>query len=160
MFQKFEHTKFPPNEKPLLVWDGACGFCTYWVTRWEQISEGKILFRPYQEVAGQFLDIPQKEFKKASRLITTEGTVHSGPDSAYMSYYIANKNSPWHRWYVHHKWFQGLSDFGYHFITKNRSHMFKVTKLMLGSNPRSLKPYWLLYFFGIILLIFVLLKFL
>lgn len=160
MFQKFNHTKFPPEEKPILVWDGACGFCNYWVTRWEQISEGKINFQTYQKIAEQFRDIPLKEFKKASRLITTEGRVYSGPDSAYMSYYISNPKSPWHRWYVHHKWFQKLSDSGYNFIAKHRSFFFKLTKAMLGSNPLSFTHYWIVYCFGIVLLIFLLLKFL
>ena len=158
MFQKIDFTKFPPEEKPILVWDGECGFCRYWVTRWEQISEGKIIFRPYQEVAQQFRDIPLKEFKKASRLITTEGSVHSGPDSAYMSYSIANQNSPWHRWYTKNSWFTTCSDHGYNFIAKHRSSMFKLTKLLLGGNPLSFTHYWVLYCFGIIVLIFLLLK--
>ena len=160
MFQKFEYTKHPPTNKPILVWDGACGFCKYWITRWEKISEGKIIFTPYQEAATQFPDIPLKEFKKASRLITTKGTVHGGPDSAYMSYYIANPNSKWHSWYQNIGWFRNLSDHGYNFIAKHRSFFFKLTKAMLGSNPVSYTHYWILYGFGIALLIFLLLRFL
>ncbi|WP_432411545.1 thiol-disulfide oxidoreductase DCC family protein [Rasiella sp. SM2506] len=160
MFQKFSHTKFPPEVKPILVWDGECGFCKYWVTRWKRISENKIHFKTYQEVALQFPDIPIKEFKKASRLITPEGTVHSGPDSAYMSYYIANPKSPCHYWYVTYTWFTKLSDHGYNFIAKHRRIFFKITKVMLGSNPLSFTYYWVLYCFGIILLFFLLLKFL
>ncbi len=158
MFQKFEHTKFPPKEKPILVWDGECGFCAYWITRWKKISAGKINFQTYQEVAQQFPDIPLKEFKKASRLITPKGTVYSGPDSAYMSYFIANQKSPWHRWYAMHSWFTKLSDYGYNFIAKHRSLFFTLTKAMLGSNPTSFKHYWILYFLGMVLLLSLLVK--
>jgi predicted DCC family thiol-disulfide oxidoreductase YuxK len=28
---------YPADEKPLLVWDGDCGFCTTWVNRLERI---------------------------------------------------------------------------------------------------------------------------
>lgn len=160
MFQKFNRTAYPPSKKPILVWDGNCGFCKYWVTRWKKITEGKIAFKPYQDVAADFPDIPLKEFKKASRLITTEGTVHSGPDSAFMSYYFANKKSPWHSWYYSYLWFQKLSDHGYNFIAKHRSFFFKLTKAMLGSNPLSFMHYWVLYLFGIFLVLFSLLKFL
>tara|TARA_A100000171_G_scaffold53065_1_gene76081 strand:+ start:1174 stop:1656 length:483 start_codon:yes stop_codon:yes gene_type:complete len=158
MFQKFNFTKFPPEDKPILVWDGECGFCKYWVTRWKEITGDKITFETYQEVAYNFPDIPVKEFKKASRLITLEGTVHSGPDSAYMSYYIANNASPWHRWYRDFKWFQKLSDHSYNYIAKNRSVFFKITKAMLGSNPLSFTHYWILYGCGTVLLLFLLLK--
>jgi predicted DCC family thiol-disulfide oxidoreductase YuxK len=160
MFQKFHRTQHPPSKKPILIWDGDCGFCKYWVIRWKKISEEKITFQPYQEVALKFPDIPLKEFKKASRLITTKGTVHSGPDSAYMSYYIANPNSKWHSWYTDVWWFQQVSDHGYNFIAKHRSFFFKLTKAMLGSNPVSFTHYWILYGFGIVLLVFLLVRYL
>ncbi|HIB49652.1 MAG TPA: DUF393 domain-containing protein [Flavobacteriaceae bacterium] len=160
MFQKFDHTQFPPSDKPVLVWDGDCGFCKYWVTRWKKITHGKITFQTYQDVAHQFEDIPLKEFKKASRLITAEGTVHSGPDSAYMSYYIANRNSPWHNWYRKYSWFQRLSDHGYNYIAKHRSFFFKLTKAMLGGDSTSFKHYWAMYLFGIAVLLFLLFKYL
>ncbi len=158
MFKKIEHTKFPPKEKPLLVWDGACGFCKYWVTRWKKLTKDKVAFKPYQEVAHLFPDIPLKEFKKASRFISTKGTVHSGPDSAYKSYQIANAASPWHSWYNHYSWFQKLSDHGYNYIAKNRSFFFKLTKFLLGSNPLSFKHFWLLYLFIVFSILILILK--
>ena len=160
MFQKFNTTQYPPKIKPLLVWDGKCGFCKYWVTRWRKISEGKIDFDTYQNAAQDFPDIPLKEFKKASRLITTSGSVHGGPDSAYKSYEIANPSSPWHGWYTKYAWFRRLSDRGYNYIAKNRSTMFTITKAMLGSNPLRFRHYWTIYLFMFTLLLLVVLKFL
>jgi len=160
MFQKIEHTRFPPNQKPVLVWDGECGFCKYWVTRWKKISNGAIDFEPYQIASEQFQDIPVAAFKKASRLITTSGSVHSGPDSAYMSYYIANPKSPWHSWYERYSWFRRLSDIGYNFVAKHRSTMFTITVWLLGKNPISFKHYWIIYLLVIGTFIFLLLKFL
>jgi len=160
MFQKIKKTNFPPIEKPILVWDGECGFCKYWVTRWKKNTQGKVLYKTYQEVAGQFPDIPLKEFKKASRFITTAGTVHSGPDSAYMSYLVANPSSVWHHWYVTYTWFEKLSDTVYNFIVYHRSEMFQLTKALFGSNPQSLKYYWILYIAGIVVGVYVFLQFL
>ncbi|MAZ73876.1 MAG: thiol-disulfide oxidoreductase [Flavobacteriaceae bacterium] len=160
MFQKFDTTKFPPENKPVLVWDGDCGFCKYWVTRWEMMTKGQVRFKTYQEVASDFPDIPIKEFKKASRFISAKGFIYSGPDSAYMSYYIANKKSPWHQWYTSYSWFTKLSDHGYNFIAKHRSFFFKLTKAFLGSNPHSFTHYWLVYLVCLVLLFFLFLKFL
>lgn len=160
MFQKIKKTNFPPTEKPLLVWDGDCSFCKFWVTRWQKNTQGKVIFKTYQEVASQFPDIPLKEFKKASRFITIKGGVYSGPDSAYMSYLVANPSSFWHHWYINYSWFEKLSDTAYNFIAHHRSEMFQLTKALFGSNPHSLKPYWILYVIGIAFGVYVFFQFL
>lgn len=151
MFQKIGHTDYPPAKKPVLVWDGNCGFCAFWVTHWKKITRGTVDFKPFQDVADQFQDIPLAAFKSASHFITTTGTVHSGPDSAYMSYLMANPSSVWHAWYIKYDWFNSLSDRLYGYIARNRSFMFRVTKIMFGSNPKALKPYWLLYLLAIVI---------
>src|SRR5690606_26091739 len=105
MFSKIEKTAFPPNEKPMMVWDGECGFCKYWITRWKSKTDDRIEYQTFQQVAENYKDIPLKEFKKASRFIETDGYVFSGPDSAYKSFtYFGKEDSRWHRWYAKYKW--------------------------------------------------------
>jgi len=161
MFTKFKKTAYLPSEKPVFVWDGECGFCKYWVTYWEFNTEDKIEYKTFQNTAAQFKDIPLKEFKKASRLIETDGSIFSGPDSAYRSFtYFKKKPFPWHSWYKKYNLFAKLSDHGYNFIAKNRAFMFTVTKLFFGKNPLKIKPYWLIYLFFFLAIIYVFLKFL
>ena len=155
MFQKIEHTNFPPSQT-LLVWDGKCGFCKFWVTRWKIQTQGKIKFITYQEVAENFKDIPLKEFKKSSKVIEPNGRVYNGPDSAYRSLYISG-NRKWHHLYKNSKLFTTLSDHAYNHIAKHRSFYFKITKACLGSNPKKIKPYWLLYLTIALAIIFYLL---
>ena len=158
MFQKFEQTAYPPGYKPVLVWDGECGFCKYWVTRWKSLTGEKVTYKTYQETAHQFPDIPLKEFKKASRLIETDGKIYSGPDSAYRSYTYTNKNLPWHTWYHQHNWFTKLSDHGYNYIAKQRPLFFTLTKLFFGKNPERLQLYWLGYLLLFLAVFYVLLN--
>ena len=160
MFQKFDKTKYPPSEKPMMVWDGECGFCKYWVTRWHNLTGNSIVYKTYQEVAQQYQDIPLKEFKKASRLIETNGAIYSGPDSAYRSYTYTKKNHSWHQWYQKYDWFTALSDHGYNYIAKNRGFFFKLTKAFFGTNPKRLQPYWVIYLILFLAVFYVLLKFL
>ena len=156
MFQKIKKTKFPPDTKPIFMWDGTCGFCKYWVTRWKLKTKDTIAYKTYQEAHKAFPDIPLKEFKKASRLIEPDGSVYSGPDSAYRCYtYSDSLKINMHKWYTNSRSFQHLSDHGYNFIAKNRPFMFKLTKLLLGSDPTHFKPYWLYYIITIILLVFI-----
>lgn len=161
MFAKIKQTAFPPTEKPMMVWDGECGFCKYWIINWKSKTDDRIDYRTFQDVAIRFKDIPLKEFKKASRLIEPNGSVFSGPDSAYRSFlYFKNNKSPWHRWYSQHKIFNFISDHTYNSIAKNRSFMFSLTKLFFGNNPENIKPYWLLLIIMIFTALYLLLKFL
>lgn len=161
MFAKIRRTDFPPKDKPMMVWDGKCGFCKYWITNWKSNTKDRIEYSTYQEVASRYPDIPLKEFKKASRLIEMDGSVFSGPDSAFRSFlYFEKEDSKWHRWYSQKKWFQSLCDYGYNFIAKHRPQTFKVTKILFGRNPARLKHYWILYLLIILLAFYFLLKYL
>ncbi|MCH4823778.1 DUF393 domain-containing protein [Gramella lutea] len=154
MFEKIANTKNPPADH-IFVWDGQCGFCEFWKTRWENKTSGKLVFKTYQDCASSFQDIPLKEFKKASRLIEKDGHIYSGPDSAYrILWHAGNKN--WHELYKTSKFFQYLSDHLYNHIAKNRGFYFKITKLLFGKDPLNLKLYWLLYL-GLIALLIILL---
>ncbi len=150
MFKKIQYTKNPPSQHSL-IWDGECGFCKFWKTRWEERAP-EVLFKTYQQAAQDFPDFPLKEFKKASRLIETDGAVYSGPDSAYRILWHAG-NIDWHKLYTSTSWFTHLSDHAYNHIAKNRHFYFKVTKALFGKDPLNLKFYWLFYIILILLII-------
>lgn len=153
LFGKISHTTHPPTQISL-VWDGHCGFCKFWKTRWEAHSPSEIRFCTYQECAEEFPDIPLKEFKKASRLIETSGNVYSGPDSAYRILWLQG-DKKWYDWYTSYGWFRKMSDHGYNHIAKNRHFYFRLTKLLVGKDPLNFKPYWLFYLILILALLFI-----
>lgn len=139
-----------------MVWDGACGFCAYWTTRWSKMTNNMVEYKPYQEVARNFKDIDEQHFKEASRLIETSGEIFSGPRSAYRTFTYTN--SFWQfldKWYAHKPWFASLSDKAYNLVAQNRSACFKVTKLLFGSNPKEPKPFWFIYVSILAYLIYV-----
>lgn len=161
MFAKIGKTNYPPKSRPIMVWDGECGFCEYWITNWKSNTGNKIDYQTYQEVAANFPDIPLKEFKKASRLIEADGKIYSGPNSAFRSFlYFQNPRPIWHNWYTDINWFTKVTDYAYNFIAKNRSFAFKITKIFFGKNPESLKPFWIVYLFLLFTLIYMFLSFL
>ena len=49
----------PPasGQRPLLIYDGDCGFCVYSVRYWQKLTGDAVEYRPYQDVAAQFPDI-------------------------------------------------------------------------------------------------------
>ncbi len=68
----------PPASKPLLVFDGDCGFCRKWIGRWRRATLDLVDYAPYQEVAERFPEIPRAAFEHAVQLIETDGSVSSG----------------------------------------------------------------------------------
>ncbi|QYA26014.1 DUF393 domain-containing protein [Gramella sp. MT6] len=154
MFGRIDHTNYPPKQN-VLIWDGKCGFCKFWKTRWEEKTKGKIRFKTYQEFAQNFPDIPLKEFKKASRLIEPDGKVYSGPDSAYRSLWHSGTTFH-HELYQSNNFFRKFSDHAYNHIAKNRHFYFRLTKFLFGNNPLNLKHYWIFYLVLIILILFLL----
>ncbi|CAM3301415.1 DCC1-like thiol-disulfide oxidoreductase family protein [Aequorivita lipolytica] len=161
MFSKIDRTAFPPAEKPMMVWDGECGFCKYWITRWKSKTEDRIIYRTFQQVSENYPDIPLKEFKKASRLVETDGSIYSGPDSAYRSFnYFEESDSRWHNLYSKNGFFTSVSDYTYNFIANNRSFMLKITKLFFGNDPAAIKPYWFILLLFVFSIVYVLLTYL
>jgi predicted DCC family thiol-disulfide oxidoreductase YuxK len=154
MFKTIQSVSTPPEE-PTMVWDGKCGFCEYWITVWRQKTGTKIKYVKYQEVYERFPSISLKEFKKAAKLIEIDGKVFSGPDSAFRSFlYFPSPIKFLHSWYHKYGFFQRLSNKAYIWIAKHRPFMFKLTKLLWGTNPRNRKPFWLEWFLLLLLIIY------
>jgi hypothetical protein len=51
-----QFSKVPPVDTAYttLVFDGDCGICRSWVSYWERLTNGRVIYRPYQEAAAEF----------------------------------------------------------------------------------------------------------
>lgn len=71
------------RQKPLLVFDGECAFCSKLAIKWNEKTGEQIDFTPYSEIADNFQQIPIEEFNKEIKLIYPEGRVYSGAEAAF-----------------------------------------------------------------------------
>lgn len=80
------HVAVPPA-KPLLIFDGDCGFCRRWIERWQQKTADRVEYLPFQDerVAVQFPEIPREEFTQSVQLIEPDGAVYDGAEAVYRS---------------------------------------------------------------------------
>ncbi|QSE95894.1 DCC1-like thiol-disulfide oxidoreductase family protein [Fulvivirga lutea] len=154
MITKYKNTPFQPA-KPLLVWDGDCGFCQYWLLWLLNQTGDRINHEPYQKIADSIPGLPKWAFREAVRFIETDGSVFSGASAFYQAYTYTNSKSNTRliRMYNHRSFFRYMSDHSYSFISKNRRCMFFLTKLFWGKNPVKLKKYWLIYLIIVTLLL-------
>jgi predicted DCC family thiol-disulfide oxidoreductase YuxK len=143
----------------MLIWDGTCGFCNYWVARWKALTGDAVLYVPYQEVAHEISDIPVQAFKEAVRMIETDGKVCDGAGAAYKTLTYSEKWRFLYPCYKRFFFFRKVSDRSYQFIADNRRFMLTLTKLFFGKNPNRMAHYWAIYLaIGLLLLLFSILS--
>ena len=160
MFTKINYTAYPPKDKPLMIYDGNCGFCKYWIIKWKKISGSLINYSPYQAVKSDFKDIDEIQFKEAVRLVLPSGEVLDGPEAAYYTYFLNGKSKFLYQWYGQKVWFKNFSDWLYQWVADHRGFMYNLSTSLLGKNPRKYKPYWVLYLFFLLAVVVSLVYFL
>ncbi|PYX18441.1 MAG: hypothetical protein DMG82_28525 [Acidobacteria bacterium] len=42
------------DDRPLLIFDGDCGFCREWVEYWKRLTDKRVRYAAFQEVGEQF----------------------------------------------------------------------------------------------------------
>ncbi len=128
-------------QKTVLIWDKECGFCKYWITKWQMIvDEKKIDLRPYQEVANEFPDLDRKLFGKAVRLITPDGKVYLGASAAFKSLELGGATDLPMSWYIQNPTFAELTEWLYQKVADNRPFLHDVSLFFLGQNPKKIRP--------------------
>jgi predicted DCC family thiol-disulfide oxidoreductase YuxK len=120
------------SSQPTLVYDGDCAICRYWVVYWQGLTNGRVVFRPYQEAAADFPAIPREAFQRAIQLIESDGKVYSGAAATFRVLRHAPGRSLWWWSYAHLPGFAALSEWAYAFFARRRGLLNRLTKLLWG----------------------------
>ena len=123
--------------RPTLVYDGDCGICRYWVDYWQGLTGDRIVYRPYQEAASDFPDIPRDAFARAIQLIEADGSVYSGAAATYRVLRQAPGRGAWWWLYAHAPGFAPASEWAYGFFSRRRVLLNRISKSLWG---RGLEP--------------------
>ena len=123
-----------PPQKPLMIFDGDCNFCTLWIRRWQQMTGDAVDYLPSQDVsvAGQFPEIPRNRFRTAVQLIEPDGTVHSGAEAVFRT---LAKNPKWQwalRIYENAPIIARITESAYGFVAGNRTFFSLLTRWFWG----------------------------
>jgi predicted DCC family thiol-disulfide oxidoreductase YuxK len=110
--------------KPLLIYDGDCEFCRYWISRWQHVTKDRIDYAPYQQVATEFPEIPLSAFQTSVKLILENGEVFSGSEAVLRA--LNNRLLLW--CYYSLPGYAPLSEAVYRFVARHRPFFSKVTR--------------------------------
>jgi predicted DCC family thiol-disulfide oxidoreductase YuxK len=124
-------------ERPLVVFDGDCGFCRRWIERWRQTLGDRVDFLPYQEAASRFPAIPESAFRDAVHLVEPDGRVTRGAEAVFR----ALAHAPGRRWplrlYRRLPGFAPISEACYRTVARHRTLFGRLTGWIWG---RHLAP--------------------
>ena len=113
------------RKKPLLVFDGECGYCKRLALKWHEKTGKQIDFTPYNEIADNIQQISIEEFKKEIKLIYPEGRIYGGAAAAFRV--IEHTKSPLRvlSWFYNHtRAFDPIWEWVYKIVARNRDKRF------------------------------------
>ena len=124
-----------PPERPLMVFDGDCGFCRFWISRWEEDLRGTVDFRPFQEVADLYPEIPRSRFQSAVQLLVPDGRFFSGAEAVVRARAAGGKRASLLA-YERVPFFAAAAQRSYRLIAGHRDLAARVTRGLWGRSPR------------------------
>jgi predicted DCC family thiol-disulfide oxidoreductase YuxK len=142
--------------RPLLVYDGDCGFCAYWAHYWRELTGDSVDYRPYQEVAEQYPAIPITDFQRAVQYITPDGRYSRAAEASFLTLSHARGKGIWLALYRKLPGFAAVSELAYAFTAAHRPAFHRISLFMWGRDygpPRhELDSFLFLRLFGLIYL--------
>jgi predicted DCC family thiol-disulfide oxidoreductase YuxK len=127
--------------RPVVVFDGECGFCRFWIDRWRDRAGERVEFLPYQdpEIARRFPDVTRAAFADAVHLFEPDGRVSSGARAVFrLSAWTRRQpgdavpSSTWTRAYDAVPGVRALTEAAYRYVANHRPLFTRVTRLGWG----------------------------
>ncbi len=125
------------SERPLVIFDGKCGFCRIWIRYWEQLTGTAVEYAASQEVGSRYPQIPAENYAQSVQMVMPDGAVLNGAQAVFTTLRYA-PGWTWLLWvYQHVPGFAPATELAYRLIAANRTFFFHVTRLTFG---RTISP--------------------
>ena len=125
----------PPAGKPLLLWDGECGFCRLWAERWREAYGERVDLATAQSQVSRFPEIPAVAYDQGIHLVETNGNVYCGVAAALRTRLHGSGEGGW-LWRAYEN-IPGLApalEAGYGVVARHRPLFSKLTHWLAGPN--------------------------
>jgi lipase maturation factor 1 len=120
--------------RPLLVFDGDCGFCRAWVTRWRHAIDDVVDVAPSQQAASEHPHIPAERFHESVVLIEPDGTPRFAAAAVFRALAYAPGRGLFWWLYSRVPGVAPLTETLYRMIARHRGVATVVTRALWGSN--------------------------
>ncbi|MCH8242266.1 MAG: lipase maturation factor family protein, partial [Planctomycetes bacterium] len=120
--------------KPVLVYDGDCAFCRKWIARWQVLTDDRVEYAPYQQVAEQYSHIPPDEFTKAVYLIEPDGATYRAAEAVLRSLSDVRGRRWMYGAYRRVPLVRPISERAYRFVAEHRRGLSWITRCLWGND--------------------------
>src|SRR6516225_3264553 len=122
------------RDRPVLIYDGDCGFCVYWAHYWQRLTGERVTYRPYQQAAAEYPGIPIADFQRAVQFIATDGRRASAAEASLLTLSHARGKGLWLWLYRRVPGFARLAERAYAFTAAHRPAFFRISRLLWGKD--------------------------
>ena len=122
-----------PPDCPVLIFDGDCGFCRFWIERWRHRTGEIVDYEPSQnpDIPRRFSEIPRDRFAQAIQLIEVDGRVSEAAEAVFRLLALGGHHAlPWA--YEHVPGVAPVTERAYRVIANHRSFSAAATRLLWG----------------------------
>lgn len=123
--------------KPLLIYDGDCGFCIKWIEYWKSITKDAVDYAPYQEVHEEYPHIPVEKFRHSVQFIDLSGKVYEGAYAVFKTLAQTPGKSWMLKAYERIPGIQPVTEAIYRLVAKHRTFFSNFTKILWGKSVSS-----------------------
>ena len=122
-----------PVQKPVLIYDGECDFCKYWLARGRKRLGDRLEYMPLKDpqVAARFPNLAPGRLRESVHLVEPDGTVYFGARAVFEALDLGGLQWPI-RAYRHLPGAAAMSEAAYRLVARHRGFFFLITKFFLG----------------------------
>src|ERR1700761_4895754 len=131
---------------PLLIYDGDCRFCMYWIRYWQKLTGPGVTYAPYQEVGSDYPEIPLAAFQRAVQYVSPEGKIASAAEAVLLTLDHSGGKGWWLTLYRRLPGFAKIAESIYAFIASHRGALYGPSLWLWGRDyepPRFELISWL-----------------
>ena len=124
--------------KPVLIYDGHCGFCQAWLEFAQSLLGNSVEWLPSQQIGDRFTQIDRADFSRFVFFVSVSGTIVHGA-AGVCELLALSPRYVWCRWLFRHlPPLAALADFVYGYISRHRGQALVLTRLTFGRKIRPL----------------------
>ena len=124
------------GQKAVMLYDGDCGFCLFWMKKWALWTENKIPYTTSQASGALFPQIPAETYDRAVVFVNEEGEWWEGAAAISASFEYAQTMGLFPAAYQFPP-SRLVMDAGYRVVANNRRFFSKLTGFFLGKSSPS-----------------------
>jgi predicted DCC family thiol-disulfide oxidoreductase YuxK len=129
----------PAPRRPILYWDGDCGFCRIWVDRWQESSGDSVEYQTLQHAPPEVVEAAGGNPPQQIVLEQPDGTLLTGAHAALTAVQKGSVGAKiFLRLYERVPVFRAFTESFYRWIADHRGLCGSLTKWLWGSS--TLKP--------------------